>query len=312
MTHPQSKSSEQASRGKRRRPATRRATLPGESRQGLEGLCVGDGAGDAHRRRDRLQALAGAPGVERLLAELHGQAYAPHRHDSYALGLTLAGVQSFRFRGRQWQSLPGQAQILHPDELHDGVAGSDAPFVYRAVYLDPAVVQEALAGAPLPFVAEPVVELARLPPALAAAIWDPAAELDELGRADLISAVAALLRAASGGALSASGRLALAGLERVRERLSACPGEVPVMAELEALAGLDRWSLARQFRAAYGTSPSRFRLMRRLDLVRRRLRQGATPAEAAYAAGFADQAHMTRQFKAAWGLTPGRWAAAQR
>ena len=71
-----------------------------------------------------------------------------------------------------------------------------------------------------------------------------------------------------------------------------------------------RWSLARQFRAAFGTSPSRFRTLRRLDLARRLLRQGSRPAEAAAAAGFADQSHLTRQFKQAYGLTPARWAAA--
>ncbi|MGP9819541.1 helix-turn-helix transcriptional regulator [Salinarimonas sp. NSM] len=30
-------------------------------------------------------------------------------------------------------------------------------------------------------------------------------------------------------------------------------------------------------------------------------------AQAALAAGFADQSHMTRRFKAAYGITPERW-----
>jgi AraC-like DNA-binding protein len=79
------------------------------------------------------------------------------------------------------------------------------------------------------------------------------------------------------------------------------------MAELEKTAGLDRWTLARQFRAAFGTSPSRFRIMRQLDQVRRLLRDGASLAEASGAAGFADQSHMSRHFKRAYGLTPGAW-----
>ena len=78
------------------------------------------------------------------------------------------------------------------------------------------------------------------------------------------------------------------------------------------MAGLDRWTLARQFRAAFGTSPVRFRTMRRLDQVRRLLRGGAGPAEASLAAGFADQSHMSRHFKRAYGLTPARWAAMMR
>lgn len=306
MTHPEAKSSERRPAGKRRRGAPRRGKVAPAPLRGLEGLCAEAAA------RDRLDLLPGGPGVERLSARLHGRAYAPHRHDTYCIGLTLSGVQSFRFRGRQWHSLPGQAQILHPDELHDGVAGSEQPFVYRAVYLNPAVLRAALGGAPLPFVAEPVVEPTRFSAPLAALIWDAAPELDELARADLVSAVAGLLLWAAGEAPPRGGRLNLAGLERVRDCLMARLDALPDMAELEAVAGLDRWSLARQFRAAFGTSPSRFRLLRRLDEARRRLRAGASAAEAAYAAGFADQAHMTRQFKQAFGLTPGRWAAAQR
>jgi AraC-like DNA-binding protein len=82
------------------------------------------------------------------------------------------------------------------------------------------------------------------------------------------------------------------------------------METLERLSGLDRWTLARQFRTAFGTSPSRFRTMRQLDQVRRSLKCGATIAAASIEAGFADQSHMSRQFKRAYGLTPARWLSA--
>src|SRR5262249_12439796 len=69
-----------------------------------------------------------------------------------------------------------------------------------------------------------------------------------------------------------------------------------------------RYELARQFRAAYGTSPYRYSVMRRLDFARTRL-GGAMPlVEVALSAGFADQAHFTRMFRRAFGVTPGRYA----
>jgi AraC-like DNA-binding protein len=79
---------------------------------------------------------------------------------------------------------------------------------------------------------------------------------------------------------------------------------------LERIAGIDRWTIARHFRAAFGTSPDRYRTMRRLELARRAIAAGASLADAAATAGFADQSHMTRHFKRAYGITPGRWAAA--
>lgn len=37
-------------------------------------------------------------GLERIEAYFGGHGYALHRHDTYALGLTLSGVQSFAYR----------------------------------------------------------------------------------------------------------------------------------------------------------------------------------------------------------------------
>jgi hypothetical protein len=43
--------------------------------------------------------------------------------------------------------------------------------------------------------------------------------------------------------------------------------------------------------------------------VKAEIAHGISLADAAYAAGFADQSHMTRHFKSRFGLTPGRYAA---
>ena len=48
-------------------------------------------------------------------------------------------------------------------------------------------------------------------------------------------------------------------------------------ADLEAVSGLSRFELARQFRARFGTSPYRYSLVRRLDLARRELHQQRLP-----------------------------------
>lgn len=79
--------------------------------------------------------------------------------------------------------------------------------------------------------------------------------------------------------------------------------------ELEGVTGLDRYTLARHFRARLGTSPYRYLTMRRLDHARSCMAAGESLADAASASGFADQSHMTRQFRRAYGLPPGRWRA---
>lgn len=274
----------------------------GRGRRRLEGLCQA-----AVSARVRVEPACG--GIERLEAHFTGRAFAPHRHDTYAIGITLSGVQAFRYRGTLRHCLPGQCHVLHPDELHDGAAGTEDGFVYRIAYLDPALVQQALGWrGPLPFVTDPVLDLtvagrARLSPA-----WEVGSSLDEVGRVDTAVAIAELLATASG-APALAGPLPLSALRRVRERIAADPARWPSAAELERLSGLDRWTLARTFRAAFGTSPSRFRTMRQLDHARQLIAHGASLAAAAAGAGFADQSHLSRQFKRAYGLTPGHWAA---
>jgi AraC-like DNA-binding protein len=259
---------------------------------------------------DRIRLGPAAEGIERLEAHLHGQAYSPHRHDTYAVGTTLHGHQTFRFRGEQWHCMPGQCHILHPDETHDGGAANDAGFCYRIIYLDPALVQAALGGRPLPFVAHPVVDRSGLADECTADVWDIDIELDDVARTDIVVAVAQMLLVAASKGTTNSTPLALERLLRVRDAIVASPMERHTTDALEHLCGLDRWTLARQFRAAFGTSPSRFRTMRQLDHVRRLLKGGTSLAEASIDAGFADQSHMSRHFKKAYGLTPGTWISA--
>nr|WP_225311558.1 AraC family transcriptional regulator [Microbispora cellulosiformans] len=260
---------------------------------------------------NRLRFGPGAAGIERLEASLTGEGFAPHRHDTYAIGLTFHGVQTFRYRGEARHCLPGELHVLHPDEVHDGVAGTDEGFGYRIIYLDPFLVQEALGGAPLPFVADPVIGRRDVDPSLAACLRDIDEPLDDFGRlTTTLLAARTLVRHA---AVRRPGRpvpLALEALARVRDLIAEDPAVRHSLAEFEAVSGLDRWTIARQFRTAFGTSPTRFRTMRQLDRARRLLRDGVPLSETAQLAGFADQAHLTRMFKRTYGLTPARWAAA--
>src|SRR6202044_2367105 len=69
----------------------------------LEGLCT---LAYLRHRVDRLIPGRGSEGIERLELQLKAQAFSVHRHGTYAIGLTLAGVQTFRYRGGRRNSLP--------------------------------------------------------------------------------------------------------------------------------------------------------------------------------------------------------------
>lgn len=72
-------------------------------------------------------------------------------------------------------------------------------------------------------------------------------------------------------------------------------------------AGVHRVHLSRAFRKYMGASPSQYRLFcKSARAYHRMIDHGETPAIAAAAGGFADQAHWTRASRALAGVGPGR------
>src|SRR4030095_14549298 len=99
--------------------------------------------------------------------------------------LTTAAAQTFRYRGSQRVALPGHVVILHPDELHDGAPGTDDGFGYRALYLAPELVHEALEGAALPFVADPVQRSTPVTRSVALLLMDVDEPVSDLARGEI-------------------------------------------------------------------------------------------------------------------------------
>lgn len=244
--------------------------------------------------------------MERIEAFFAGHGYEPHRHDTYAIGRTLAGVQSFHYRGGQRHSLPGATIVLHPDEVHDGEAGTDAGFRYRMMYIEPALIQQILGGRPLPFIQHGISADPRLYAASEVLLRGLDAPLDALEEDDALFDLAHALSAVSA-APRASESFDYRAAELAREFIHGALERSVTLEELARHSGRDRWSLSRDFRLLFGTSPYRYLTMRRLDLVRSLLLQGQSLVGAALLAGFTDQSHMTRHFGKTYGLSPARW-----
>ncbi len=276
----------------------------------LERLCGSPGDGLRAAPGDGIRVAAPLNGIERIEARLHGKVFEPHRHDTYALGVTLGGIQTFQYRGESRYSTPGSIIIIHPDEVHDGGAGTEATLRYRMMYLQPERLIAALGdnGGALPFIAAPVVGDVALRQAIGEAVMDLDGGIDELALDDILTRIAEGLSRHAGmpgkvGSRSAK-RAVFEAAGYLRENLDRPVGSQ----ELESVSGLDRFTLARQFRKILGTSPHRYILMRRLEQARRMIAAGHSLAGAALDTGFADQAHFSRHFKRAYGVTPGRWA----
>lgn len=245
-------------------------------------------------------------GVELIEAQLRVGAFSPHRHDTYTIAVTTAGTQSFNYLGKRWQSQPGHAIILHPDEVHDGYCCDQAGFSYRAAYLPPAHVQTVIGGAALPFLAEGVSSDANLVGSAIRLIAICSAGNELFSYQDALHQFVSAMQLCQGGppAMRTVNREAVM---RVRDFLDSVPAPGTNLDQLEELAGYNRWQLSRDFRALLGTSPYRYLQCRRLERVGQLLRSGLGMAAAAHDAGFADQSHFGRVFRSTFGTTPLAW-----
>ena len=250
-----------------------------------------------------------APGVLAIsLDSTH--TFSRHAHDTYGIGRIRRGAQ------RSWSAAgfvdagPGDLVMVNPGEVHDGRPLGDAGRHWQMLYLAPELVDAAAAeilpaGLPLPLW-RPVASDARLAAAFERLHAPLAAGADALACDEAQLALLATLFARHGAAPSA--RLASPTIARARQRLDDDPANDPGLATLALEAGLSRFQLLRAFARELDTTPHAYLVQRRLAVARALLDAGATIADAAAAAGFADQSHLTRLFRRCMGFTPALYA----
>jgi len=254
--------------------------------------------------RSRYWTPQGLAGVELLRWDASTHRYARHSHEGYAIGVVQRGAHAFRARGRTWTAVPGCIIVVNPEDAHDGrPAARDDAYSYRMMYVE----RDAAARAGTPFFRECVVTdsaLARRLLEIHRALERPEARL----QCDTL--VATALRALAqrhGGVRPGTDRTGTYQPEVsvVLDYLTEHFTEECSLADLAALAGVNRFQLLRAFRQQVGLPPHRFQTQLRLRRAKRMLTDGQSAASVASAVGFSDQSHLIRKFKAAYGVTPG-------
>ena len=222
----------------------------------------------------------------------------------------MSGAQAFRYRGSERVSHVGESMVLHPDEMHDGHSDVPDGFLYRMVYVDPWLIRSASGGGDaLPFVPDVVARDQALSALLETAYDGFPEPLDPLESDTLIAGLADILsRRGDGPTPGHASAGPVAAIARLRAMLDDEFGRPISSVDLERASGLDRFEIARAFRRAFGTSPHRYLVGRRLAAARADIIAGEPLSDIAARVGFADQSHMTRHFKARFGMTPGRFA----
>ena len=244
-------------------------------------------------------------GVELYRAHIVRHTFEPHTHEAYGLGAIESGVERFRYRGSDHLAPQDSRVMMNPDVLHTGRAETDGGWRYRMAYIDADVVETVTGQRGLWFrdAVEHDAARAKRVTVLLDALWrtDEPLAFDGL-LFELLDAFADQARTARPLSRDAAPRFARV-VEFLRENLA----RRLTLDELAAVAELSPFHFLRAFRTQYDATPQQMLMALRLFEAKRRLADGAEPAQVAADVGLSDQAHLTRAFAQRYGVTPARY-----
>ncbi|MFV2171904.1 AraC family transcriptional regulator [Actinomadura sp. LOL_016] len=250
--------------------------------------------------------------LDLLTARIGSRHYAPHIHDEYAIGVTVDGVETMRYRGEKVYSAAGSVVVIEPGEAHTGGPAQPEGFAYLALYPTGDLLRAATPGSAEPHFRGPIIDDPGLGDALRLAHRALRAGEDPLeAETRLLEVFDALVRRHAvppgGGDAGRPGPGAARIARSLAERLADELTRPPPLAEVAADLGLSRYQALRAFRDVVGMPPYAWLAQHRVARARALLDAGHRPADAAALVGFADQAHLTRWFRRVLGVTPGAY-----
>jgi AraC-like DNA-binding protein len=237
--------------------------------------------------------------------------YELHTHPTYVIALITAGCERIRIGRHNVVAPAGTIAIVNPEEWHDGERGAEDGWAYQTFYpsvpLMTAVTRE-LGQDRAPIFSRAIIDDSRLAGALAAAHEGSTSQDTTKAEASLLVAFQRLIVRHG----DWSGRAEEIESSGSRRRFSLyeelIDSELGSPLDLQRLADatrVTRFQVIRDFKKAIGITPAAYIRDRRLRRAGFLIEQGLGLADAAIAAGFADQSHLSRTFRVTHGITPG-------
>ncbi|GAA3705114.1 AraC family transcriptional regulator [Nonomuraea antimicrobica] len=252
------------------------------------------------------------PETDLLKARYVTHRFSRHAHDGYAIGLIVAGVEEFDYRGTLHRAGAGELVLVNPDSVHTGQAGVPGGWAYRMLYPSvhalAAVAEELGAPAGTPHFPRQVARDDQV-----AALLGRAHEAAERGDALAASTLSRTLFArllTRHAAPRPPAVLPAEGRRAVREALDVLHASLvdpPTLDDLAETVGARPFALLRAFKEATGMPPHAYLTSLRVRQARHLLLAGVRPALVAAEVGFTDQAHLNRHFKRIMGVPPAAY-----
>lgn len=234
-----------------------------------------------------------------------------HFHEHYVFGLIEYGARTLFYMGSTHTAQTGALLALSPGDTHACEQLGPEATDWRALNVPPAVMgrlaQELTGSSQQPVFASPVIqdeELAEEFRRLHQLILEGSQEFE---KEELLLLFFDRLLRQHTRPLPPAEPESRTEVERACAFMERRYAERVTLDDICAAAALSRSALLRAFTRAKGVTPYRYLQTVRIERAKALLEQGALPAEAAVAAGFADQSHFHRFFSLFIGLSPGAY-----
>lgn len=248
-----------------------------------------------------------------LKARFTRHRYDLHTHPTYVIALITGGCERIRIDNQTVVAPAGTVAIVNPEERHNGEAGAAGGWSYRTFYPSVALfttIARELGQDRPPLFCQRIIEDTVLARALAVA-HQSSAMADATRAETSMLVVVRHLMYRYGDWAGRPAPLDGSGSRRRFTLYEECiEGNLETALTLQRLAdtaGVTRFQVIRDFKTAVGFTPAAFIRDRRVRRSARLIEQGRSLADAAAAAGFADQSHLCRTFRATRGMTPGTY-----
>lgn len=250
------------------------------------------------------------PDLGLLKAHFTRHRYDLHTHPTYVIALITDGCERIRIGTQRIVAPAGTVAVVNPEQCHDGEPGADGGWAYRTFYpsvpLLTAVARELGQTGP-PLFASALIEDSALAHALAEAhAASRSVDTTSAETSMLLALRHIILRHGSGRRpepiAHTGSRRRFALYQQIIE-----DGADPDLQFFADATGVTRFQVIRDFKNVAGLTPAAFIRNRKLRRAGDLIERGASLADAAFTAGFADQSHLSRTFRAVLGITPGEF-----
>ncbi|AVD35548.1 AraC family ligand binding domain-containing protein [Clostridioides difficile] len=240
------------------------------------------------------------------------QKFPNHFHEHYVIGFIEKGQRYLSCKNKEYTTSTGDLLLFNPFDSHTCEQIDDKVLDYRCINIKPEIMKKTVFEITgknyLPEFNQPVIFRSELVPLLQELHYIIMEEELDFKKEELFFfLIEQLIEEHTEPNLHSNLENTNIEVQAVCDYLENNYAEHIVLDELSTIAGMNKYSLLRNFTKLKGITPYRYLENIRVNKAKKLLEKGVEPINAAIQTGFVDQSHFTNFFKNFIGLTPKQY-----